>query len=175
MASKPKRFRIPIGQRLAVASDYRFNGENQDLDVSQLNNSYYLDGATSTPTTSTTTDSSSSTKASQPTTTLVKVPAPSTSSYSASRSNSVKLVWRASMKKHAYHTTAGARYSKHLGIRYDYNKNLPNVTWYTNQHEKLYRKSKGDYIIYYHVNTADGKHGGWIWRGYLKAGVNPAK
>ncbi|ANZ60387.1 GH25 family lysozyme [Secundilactobacillus paracollinoides] len=173
--ANPSGSAYPSANAWQWTSDYRFNGENQDLDVSQLNNSYYLDGATSTPTTSTTTDSSSSTKASQPTTTLVKVPAPSTSSYSASRSNSVKLVWRASMKKHAYHTTAGARYSKHLGIRYDYNKNLPNVTWYTNQHEKLYRKSKGDYIIYYHVNTADGKHGGWIWRGYLKAGVNPAK
>lgn len=164
--ANPSGSAYPSANAWQWASDYRFSGESQDLDVSQLNNSYYLGGSSST--TSSTTDSSSTTKASQPTTTLVKVPAPSASSYSATRSKSVRLVWRASMKRHAYHTTAGARYSKHLGIRYGYNKSLPNVTWYTNQHEKLYRKSKGDTIIYYHVNSADGKHGGWIWRGYLK-------
>lgn len=38
--------------------------------------------------------------------------------YSARRSNSVRLVWRKTMRQHAYTTTTGVRYSKHLGMRY---------------------------------------------------------
>jgi len=90
------------------------------------------------------------------------------SQYSAARSNSVRLVWRTSMKRHAYTATQGARYSKHLGIRYSNNDVTPTVTWYTNAHEKLYKKFKGHSAIYYHVKNADGTLQGWIWRGYLK-------
>ncbi|WP_236008155.1 hypothetical protein [Levilactobacillus andaensis] len=93
--------------------------------------------------------------------------ASASSQYSASRSNSVRLVWRRSMGKHALVATQGARYSEHLGIRYDYNSNTPDMVWYTNAHEELYDVDSGNYLIYYHVNSADGQHGGWIWRGYL--------
>lgn len=89
--------------------------------------------------------------------------------YSAARANSVRLVWRGTMQAHSYHTNRGARYSKHLGLRYAYNRE--NITWITNAHEKLYDKQTHTSAIYYHVNSADGRHGGWIWRGYLVAGV----
>lgn len=91
------------------------------------------------------------------------------SQYSATRANSVQLVWRGTMRAHSYHTNRGARYSKHLGLRYAYNRE--NITWITNAHEKLYDKQKHTSAIYYHVNSADGRHGGWIWRGYLVAGA----
>ncbi|MTV81313.1 GH25 family lysozyme [Secundilactobacillus folii] len=150
------------------ASDYRFNGESQDLDVSQLNNDYYINGDASV-------SAHTSTSNSTPKTTLVKVPAPTatTNTYSATRSNSVRLVWRYSMKRHAYWTLSGARYSKHLGVKYASMKNLPHTTWYTDGHEKLYRKASKSSIIYYHIRSGNGKHAGWIWRGYLHAGVNP--
>ncbi|WP_225419765.1 hypothetical protein [Levilactobacillus cerevisiae] len=90
--------------------------------------------------------------------------------YSARRANSVRLVWRHSMGRHAYHTVKGARYSKHLGVKYSTNDDLPDVTWYTDAHEKLYNKAKRTSAIYYHVKSGDGQHGGWIWRGYLTAG-----
>lgn len=92
--------------------------------------------------------------------------------YSAARANSVRLVWRRSMHAHSYHTSLGARYSKHLGVRYAFNHE--NITWITNAHEKLYDKKKHTAAIYYHVNSADGRHGGWIWRGYLRAGAASA-
>ncbi|MDT6981538.1 hypothetical protein [Levilactobacillus zymae] len=90
--------------------------------------------------------------------------------YSKARSNSVKLVWRKSMKQHAYTATTGARYSKHLGTKYGNNADTADVTWLTDAHEKLYRKAKGNSAIYYHVTSEDGTLQGWIWRGYLKAG-----
>mgnify|MGYP003364955078 FL=1 len=90
------------------------------------------------------------------------------SQYSASRAKSVRLVWRKSMKQHAFTATTGARYSKHLSIRYSNNDVTPTVTWYTDAHEKLYKKYKGHNAIYYHVKSADGTLQGWIWRGYLK-------
>lgn len=93
------------------------------------------------------------------------------SNYSASRANSVRLVWRHHMGRHAYHTVKGARYSKHLGVKYASNDDLPEMTWYTDAHEKLYNKAKRTSAIYYHVKSDDGQHGGWIWRGYLTAGV----
>ncbi|KRK48695.1 lysozyme [Secundilactobacillus kimchicus] len=155
------------------ASDYVFNGEHQNLDVSQLNNSYYLGGATTstTPTNQTTSTTPTTTPQSgQEDPTMVKLPAPKQvgSQYSKSRLYSVKLVWRGNMGHHTYTTTKGARYSAHLGTRYGYNSDLPDVTWVTDKHEKLYRKATHDYIIYYHVKSTDGQHGGWIWRGYLK-------
>ncbi len=94
------------------------------------------------------------------------------SQYSARRANSVRLVWRTSMKRHAMTATKGSRYSKHLGTWYGYNSSLSDVTWYTNAHEKLYDVATGKYLIYYHVNSADGQHGGWIWRGYLKSAAS---
>jgi len=97
------------------------------------------------------------------------------SQYSAQRANSVKLVWRHRMGRHAFHTVKGARYSQHLGVRYSENSDLPDVTWITDAHEKLYRKAKGSAAIYYHVKSADGQHGGWIWRGYLIAGAVPVQ
>lgn len=168
------------------ASDYRFPSITQNLDVSQMNNDYYLNSTVGTPantatnTTPTTNSSSSSvissSSSSSSSTTgsksstpgeIVKVPGPSGKQYSASRSKSVKLVWRNSMGRHAYKTTDGARYSKHLGYRYGFNSDMPDVTWYTDAHEKLYKKATGKYYIYYHVKSADGQHGGWVWRGYL--------
>jgi hypothetical protein len=103
---------------------------------------------------------------------LGTVTASAKSQYSASRSKSVRLVWRASMKRHALTAVKGSRYSKHLGTWYGYNSSLPDVTWYTNAHEKLYDVATGKYLIYYHVNSADGQHGGWIWRGYLKSAAS---
>ncbi|GEO68219.1 hypothetical protein [Levilactobacillus acidifarinae] len=103
------------------------------------------------------------------TTTVV---ASANSQYSAARSNSVKLVWRKSMGRHALTATQGARYSQHLGIRYSNNDVTESVTWYTDAHEKLYRKAKGSSAIYYHVKSADGTLQGWIWRGYLKPATN---
>ncbi|WP_203648841.1 GH25 family lysozyme [Secundilactobacillus yichangensis] len=171
--SNPTGTEYPSANAWQWASDYRFSGESQNLDVSQLNNSFYVNGNASA---SVPTSSSNAT----PKTTLVKVPAPapastssSTSNYSAARSNSVSLVWRASMHRHAYWTLSGARYSKHLGIKYADMKNLPHTTWYTDGHEKLYRKASHNSAIYYHVRSGNGKHAGWIWRGYLHAGVNP--
>lgn len=173
------------------ASDYRFPSINQNMDVSQMNNDFYLNSTagsttdTSTPTTGSSSSSSSSSlssssssisSSSSSTTSgstsstpgeIVKVPGPSGKQYSASRSKSVKLVWRSNMGRHAYKTTDGARYSKHLGMRYGYNSDMPDITWYTDAHEKLYMKNSGHYAIYYHVKSADGQHGGWIWRGYL--------
>lgn len=101
---------------------------------------------------------------------LSNVAASANSQYSATRSNSVKLVWRKSMGRHALTATQGARYSKHLGIRYSNNDVTESVIWYTDAHEKLYRKAKGSSAIYYHVKSADGTLQGWIWRGYLKRG-----
>ena len=91
--------------------------------------------------------------------------------YSAQRSNSVRLIWRRSMGRHAMTATRGARYSKHLGLRYGNNDVTTHVTWYTDAHEKLYEKAKHVSAIYYHVVSADGTLQGWIWRGYLKEGV----
>lgn len=170
------------------ASDYRFPSINQNMDVSQMNNDFYLNSTTGTATTTPTTGSSSSSASSSSSSSIsssssstsgninannkpgeiVKVPGPSGKQYSASRSKSVKLIWRTSMGRHAYKATDGARYSKHLGMRYGYNSDMPDVTWYTDAHEKLYKKNSGHYAIYYHVKSADGQHGGWIWRGYLK-------
>ena len=95
------------------------------------------------------------------------VTASANSQYSAARSKSVRLVWRKSMKRHALMATTGARYSKHLGIRYSNNDVTPTVVWYTDAHEKLYEKNKGVNAIYYHVKSGDGTLQGWIWRGYL--------
>lgn len=95
------------------------------------------------------------------------------SQYSARRSNSVKLIWRRSMGTHIYTATQGARYSKHLGIRYSNNDVTSNAIWYTDAHEKLYDKHKHTSAIYYHVKTADGNLDGWIWRGYLKPASRP--
>lgn len=180
--SNPSGDAYPTANAWQWASDYRFSGESQDLDVSQLNNDFYLNGAsttTSTPSSNASTSSTSSQTSDSdagstetPTTTIVKVPT-TTSTYSKARSDSVKLIWRAKMGRHAYHTTSGARYSKHLGTRYASMSNLPNTTWYTNYHEKLYNKKKGTSAIYYHIVSGNGKHAGWIWRGYLHAGVNP--
>ncbi|GAY72374.1 lysin [Lentilactobacillus kosonis] len=170
----PTGNKYPNANAWQWASDYRFPGSSVDLDVSKLTNDYYLgsvgDSSNSSNDTSNNTDSGSGNDG-----TAVIVPGPSepTNQYSASRSQSVKLIWRTSMKSHAFYTTKGARYSKHLGTRYDYNKNLPNVTWYTDAHEKLYKKNTGKYAIYYHVRSNDNAHGGWIWRGYLTSGVNP--
>lgn len=97
----------------------------------------------------------------------VSQPASANSQYSAKRSNTVRLVWRRSMHAHTYTATRGARYSKHLGIRYSFNDVTTGVTWTTIGHEKLYNKSKGTSAIYYHVKSTDGTLGGWIWRGYL--------
>lgn len=90
------------------------------------------------------------------------------SQYSAARSNSVKLVWRRSMGRHALIAAQGARYSKHLGVRYSNNYATASVTWYTDAHEKLYNYRKRTSAIYYHVKSTDGALQGWIWRGYLK-------
>ena len=87
--------------------------------------------------------------------------------YSAQRSNSVRLVWRTGMGRHALVASKGARYSEHLGIRYGYNADTSDEVWYTNKHEELYDKDSGNYLIYYHVNNANYSSGGWIWRGYL--------
>ncbi|MCH5464907.1 hypothetical protein [Levilactobacillus tujiorum] len=100
---------------------------------------------------------------------LTGVTASANSQYSAKRSKSVRLVWRKSMKRHAFTANKGARYSRHLGIRYSNNDVTPSVIWYTDAHEKLYKKNKGHNAIYYHVKSADGTLQGWIWRGYLKA------
>lgn len=94
--------------------------------------------------------------------------AAASSQYSAARSKNVRLVWRKSMKQHTYRATAGARYSRHLAVRYSYNQATAKVTWYTDAHEKMYKKHQGHSTIYYHVKSADGKLQGWIWRGYLK-------
>ncbi|MGX6428527.1 hypothetical protein [Levilactobacillus yonginensis] len=91
------------------------------------------------------------------------------SQYSATRSRSVRLVWRRSMGRHALVATQGARYSRHLGVRYSNNDVTLNVVWYTDAHEKLYEKDKHKNAIYYHVKSADGTLSGWIWRGYLKS------
>ncbi|WP_407887765.1 hypothetical protein [Levilactobacillus sp. N40-8-2] len=100
---------------------------------------------------------------------IANTTASANSQYSAKRSGSVRLVWRTSMKRHAFTATQGARYSRHLGVRYSNNDVTPTVTWYTDAHEKLYKKNKGHNAIYYHVKSADGTLQGWIWRGYLKA------
>lgn len=94
-------------------------------------------------------------------------PVSANSQYSAQRSNAVRLIWRRGMNRYAYTATRGARYSKHLGIRYSNNDVTPNVVWYTDAHEKLYNKYKRKSAIYYHVKSADGTLSGWIWRGYL--------
>lgn len=91
--------------------------------------------------------------------------------YSAKRNNSVKLVWRKSMKRHAFHTTKGALYSKHLGYKYANMSAYPKTTWYTIGHEKLHNKAKGTNPVYYQVVSKNGKHKGWVYRGYLKKGA----
>lgn len=96
------------------------------------------------------------------------VSAMASSQYSAARSRSVRLVWRKSMKQNAYTASTGARFSKHLAVRYGNNRATSKVTWYTDAHEKLYKKNVGHATIYYHVKSADGTLQGWIWRGYLK-------
>ncbi|WP_191988138.1 hypothetical protein [Levilactobacillus enshiensis] len=98
----------------------------------------------------------------------IPIAASANSQYSATRSNSVRLVWRKSMGQHAYTATTGARYSQHLGVRYGSNQATAQMVWYTDAHEKLYQKNKGNSAIYYHVKSADGTQQGWIWRGYLK-------
>lgn len=100
---------------------------------------------------------------------VVTLTASASSQYSASRASSVRLVWRTTMKRHAYMATTGSRFSKHLSIRYSNNKTTAKVTWYTDAHEMLYKKYAGHNVIYYHVKSADGSLQGWIWRGYLKA------
>ncbi|WP_283679745.1 GH25 family lysozyme [Lentilactobacillus sp. Marseille-Q4993] len=179
--STPTGNKYPDANAWQWASDYRFPGESSDLDVSQLNNDFYLNSSTGSSNHTATTPSDNSDSSSTAnngnsgdgTAVIIPGPKPETNQYSASRSQSVKLIWRKSMGRYAFHTTKGARYSKHLGIRYDYNKYLPNATWYTDGHEKLYKKTTGRYNIYYHVRSHDNKHGGWIWRGYLTRGVNP--
>lgn len=183
----PTGSKYPSANAWQWASDYRFPTIDQNLDVSQLNNSFYLNSGSASASTNTNTNpnssssssssASSASSSSTPTTPkpssknpgeIVKIPGPSGKQYSASRSASVKLIWRANMGSHYYKTTKGARYSKHLGTRYGYNSELPNVTWVTDAHEKLYSKKTGHYSIYYHVKSTVGNHGGWIWRGYLK-------
>lgn len=181
----PTGSKYPSANAWQWASDYRFPNINQNLDVSQLNNSFYLNSGSAAASTNTNANSSSASSASSASSSssatkpsnsgssskndgeIVKIPGPSGKQYSAARSASVKLVWRANMGKHYYTTTKGARYSKHLGTRYGYNSELPNVTWVTDAHEKLYKKNTGNYAIYYHVRSTVGNHGGWIWRGYL--------
>ena len=90
------------------------------------------------------------------------------SSYSTKRNNSVKLVWRKSMGRHAFKANKGALYSKHLGYKYANLSAYPNTTWYTIGHEKLHNKAKGTNPVYYQVVSANGKHTGWVYRGYLK-------
>lgn len=90
------------------------------------------------------------------------------SQYSTKRSNSVRLVWRKSMARHAFTAAKGSRYSKHLGMCYGQNSSLSSVTWYTDAYEKLYQKDRHNYAIYYHVQNYNNKVQGWIWRGYLK-------
>lgn len=94
--------------------------------------------------------------------------------YSAKRSNRVKLVWRKSMKRHAFHTTQGALYSKHLGYKYANMSAYPKTTWYTIGHEKLHNKVKGTNLVYYQVVSANGKQTGWVYRDYLKKGAYKA-
>ncbi|WP_024747807.1 hypothetical protein [Levilactobacillus namurensis] len=95
-------------------------------------------------------------------------------SYSATRSNSVRLVWRRSMGHYQYHNgNRGARYSKHLGVRYSPNDMTNRITWITDAHEKLYNRDTHTYDIYYHVHNANKSIAGWIWRGYLSAGAAP--
>ncbi|KRL48055.1 hypothetical protein [Levilactobacillus spicheri] len=89
--------------------------------------------------------------------------------YSAQRSNSVRLIWRRSMGHHALYAFKGSRYSKHLGIDYGSNSLTNRVKWITNAHELLYDKQTGKELLYYHVNSANGKRGGWIWHGYFRA------
>ncbi|NLR09827.1 MULTISPECIES: hypothetical protein [Lactobacillaceae] len=96
------------------------------------------------------------------------ISAAASSQYSAARSRSVRLVWRKPMKQRAYTATTGSRFSRHLGVRYSKNKATANVTWYTDAHEKMYKKYQGHSTIYYHVKSADRTLQGWIWRGYLK-------
>ncbi|MEE8824429.1 glycosyl hydrolases family 25 [Lentilactobacillus sunkii] len=189
----PTGNKYPNANAWQWASDYRFPSIAQNLDVSQMNNSYYLNSGTVTPSNngtggssssssssassasaaSSASSSSTSSKNSKNKGSVVLVPGPSAGKqYSAARSASVRLVWRSSMGQHYYTTTKGARYSKHLGTRYGYNADLPDVTWVTDAHEKLYKKNTGKYAIYYHVKSTVGNHGGWIWRGYLTSGSN---
>lgn len=92
--------------------------------------------------------------------------------YSAQRSNSIRLIWRRSMGRHAVHATGeGARYSKHLGYRYGDLSTLTKLTFYTDAHEKVQVKATGKYRIYYHVKSSDGLFAAWVWRGYLQDGV----
>lgn len=95
------------------------------------------------------------------------------STYSAKHNRSVQVVWRKSMKRHAYHGTAGYLYSQHLGKRYQALKKFPHTTWYTTKHEKLLVKKTRKTRIYYQVKSANGKHTGWVLRRDLKKG--PAK
>lgn len=98
----------------------------------------------------------------------VRSQAATTSQYSAKRSRNVRLVWRKSMGRHAYHNQQrGARYSQHLGTKYGVNTTTGQVTWYTDAHEKLFNKTTKKSAIYYHVKNADHSMNGWIWRGYL--------
>ncbi|WP_203641405.1 hypothetical protein [Levilactobacillus andaensis] len=97
------------------------------------------------------------------------------SQYSARRSQSVRLIWRQRMGRHTLKATQGARYSRHLGIRYSNNDVTPTVTWVTDAHEKLYEKDRGKAAIYYHVRSEDGTLSGWIWRGYLRPAQRTTK
>lgn len=108
-------------------------------------------------------------------TTAKAMTVPMGAQYSQQRANSVKLVWRRPMNRQAYHATgAGARYSKHLGIRYQaVMSTLTRFTFYTDAHEKVRVKATGKARIYYHIKTSDNLFGGWVWRGYLKIGVVP--
>ena len=88
--------------------------------------------------------------------------------YSSKRSQEVKLIWRKSMKQHAFTAPTGARFSKHLGTRYGSNTETANVIWYTDAHEKLYLKNLHMYSIYYHVTNQNQNLQGWIWKGYME-------
>lgn len=50
-------------------------------------------------------------------------------------------------------------------------KNFPNVTWYKSAAIKM--SSYGKSRIYYKVTSNDGNDTGYVWRGYLTAGINP--
>lgn len=78
------------------------------------------------------------------------------------------------MSQHAFKASTGARFSKHLGTRYGYNRETANTIWYTDAHEKLYLKNLHMYSIYYHVTNQKQNLQGWIWKGYLKpTSINP--
>ncbi|MCH4165718.1 MAG: hypothetical protein LKF37_13180 [Lentilactobacillus diolivorans] len=52
-------------------------------------------------------------------------------------------------------------------------KNYPKTTWRVSQSLLMQPSKKGKKAVYYFVTSANGKVSGIVWRGYLKAGVNP--